>query len=63
MNKKLYYTGITLLIIFIVFYSIVGVSMEDDSFLTIRLALEWTTRFVLPWIFLYWFIQLVKKIK
>lgn len=29
----------------------------------IQRSIEWVTTYVLPWIFLYWFIKLVRKIK
>lgn len=29
----------------------------------IQRCIEWLTTYILPWIFLYWFIKLVRKIK
>lgn len=62
-NKTLYYIGIAALIVFIIFFTLNGLSTPDDSFDNVRLSVEWVTKFVLPWIFLYWFVKLVRKMK
>ncbi|MFC7679239.1 hypothetical protein [Paenibacillus sp. GCM10028914] len=62
-NKYLYYIGIAAFIIFIIFFSLKGISTPDDSFDEVRLSVEWITKFVLPWIFLYWFVKMVRKMK
>lgn len=63
MNKWLFYIGVALIAGFIIYTSLVGLMDGTFSSQTLRMSVEWITKFVLPWIFLYWFIKLVRKIK
>ena len=56
MYKWLFYTVVALIAGFIIFNLL-------ESSTDLKLSVEWITKFVLPWIFLYWFIKLVRKIK
>ncbi|WP_232824189.1 hypothetical protein [Paraliobacillus zengyii] len=38
---------------------ILGFSSINYSYIIVSL-IEWSTKFIFPWIFLYWFIRLVK---
>lgn len=50
------YGAIGLVVIFIVLNI-----LNYDGFNIIIGSFEWVTRYILPWIALYWFIQLVKS--
>ncbi|SDQ82268.1 hypothetical protein SAMN05216232_2162 [Virgibacillus subterraneus] len=56
--RYLFYGTISLVVIFIVL-----TSLNYNGFGIIVSLFEWTTRFILPWIALYWFIHLVKSKK
>lgn len=63
MNKWLFYIGVALIAAFLIYNSLVGLTDGTRGSEDLRLSVEWITKFVLPWIFLYWFIKLVRKIK
>ncbi|GEL78372.1 hypothetical protein TMU01_26070 [Tenuibacillus multivorans] len=56
--KYALYGTIGLVIIFIVLNL-----LNYDGFNIIIVSFEWVTRYILPWIALYWFIQFVKRNK
>ncbi|KOR76348.1 hypothetical protein [Paenibacillus solani] len=60
--NKVLYVSVGLLLLFIL-VTVMGNIAEGEAPNTIRLSIEWLTKYVLPWIFLYWFIKLVRKIK
>ncbi|ADU29211.1 hypothetical protein [Evansella cellulosilytica] len=56
--KYLLYGTVGVLVIFI------GLnSFGFNSFVILMDTIEWSTRYILPWIALYWFIQYVKRKK
>ncbi|OIJ18885.1 hypothetical protein BKP45_15255 [Anaerobacillus alkalidiazotrophicus] len=38
-------------------------SIDINGLSIIITLIEWATRFILPWITLYWFVQFIKKLK
>ncbi|MGG4344442.1 hypothetical protein [Paenibacillus lautus] len=63
-NKKwLGYIPILILPLFLIILVLKGLIQSNGGTEDLRLAIEWLTKYVLPWIFLYWFIKLVRKIK
>ncbi|MGG3284282.1 hypothetical protein [Paenibacillus solani] len=60
--NKVFYGSIGLLLFFIL-VTVIGNIAEGEAPNTIRLSIEWLTKYALPWIFLYWFIKLVRKMK
>ena len=64
MNKALSYIGWLALPIFIVLIITTDLFTESErSSSDLQFAIEWVTAYVLPWIFLYWFVKLVKEIR
>ena len=57
----IYVTMYVLPVLLLILFLVGMVSGNDWG--TVQLSFEWLTKFVLPWIFLYWFIKLVNKIK
>ncbi|MEC0206319.1 hypothetical protein P4H39_27310 [Paenibacillus lautus] len=60
--NKVFYVTIGIVLFFIM-VTVLGEIAEGADAGTIQLTIEWLTKYVLPWIFLYWFIKLVQKIK
>lgn len=60
--RTVFYATIAI-VLFFVMVSVVGNLVEGSEAGAIQLSFEWVTKYVLPWIFLYWFIKLVKKMK
>ncbi len=56
--RGLFYGTISFVVLFIVF-----ISLDYNGFGNIVSLFEWVTRFILPWIVVYWFIQFVKREK
>ncbi|KGP71933.1 hypothetical protein [Pontibacillus yanchengensis] len=48
--------GIVILIVVFFILAVIGVNLS----VFLPIAIQWATKFVLPWIFLYWFIRYVK---
>lgn len=59
MNKAILNLIIGLVILVFIWFVIdlIGMKYAVVNFV------EWTTKFILPWIVLYWFIELVKSIR
>lgn len=53
---KNFIIGIVVLITLIVLLSFLGINLSS-----LIPNVEWATKFILPWIILYWFIRLVKS--
>lgn len=51
------------IVLFFIMVTVLGDIAAEDAAGMIRMSIEWLTKYVLPWIFLYWFIKLVRKIK
>ncbi|WP_127594753.1 hypothetical protein [Paenibacillus lautus] len=51
------------IVLFFIMVTVLGNIAEGADAGTILFTIEWLTKYVLPWIFLYWFIKLVRKIK
>lgn len=51
------------IVLFFILVTVLGNLAEGADAGNIQLTIEWLTKYVLPWIFLYWFIKLVRKIK
>ncbi|GAB6927474.1 hypothetical protein JCM10914A_14570 [Paenibacillus sp. JCM 10914] len=63
-NKKvLTYLAILILPLFIIVMVLVDMTKPGRGGDELRLCIEWVTKYILPWIFLYWFVKLVRKIK
>lgn len=60
--NKVFYVTIGIVLFFIM-VTVLGEIAEGADAGTTQLTIEWLTKYVLPWIFLYWFIKLVQKIK
>ncbi|OIB03162.1 hypothetical protein AK95_05495 [Paenibacillus sp. LC231] len=60
--RTVFYATIAI-VLFFVMVSVLGNLVEGSEAGAIQLSIEWLTKYVLPWIFLYWFIKLVRKIK
>lgn len=63
MNKYFTNAGYLLLIIFIVFIILTSIGGSSSDIEALQMRVEWITKYVLPWVFLYYFIQFVKKNK
>lgn len=55
--KKSIVSGILVLIVLWLILHLVGI----NSSLFIPSAIEWATKYILPWIALYWMIRLIKS--
>lgn len=58
-NNKWLIIGFLVLIVFFV----VGNWININSFFILNNVITWSTKFILPWLFLYWFIRLTKIIE
>lgn len=61
-QKAVIYFTIAIVPLFIIFSVLGGIAKETEGG-AIQRSVEWLTSYILPWIFLYWFIKLVRKIK
>ncbi|MFE9277980.1 hypothetical protein ACQKLN_20805 [Paenibacillus glucanolyticus] len=63
-SKKTFgYLAILLFSLFIIIWVLSGLTQPGREAEDLRMSIEWLTKYVLPWIFLYWFVKLVRKIK
>ena len=51
------------LIIGIIVLLILWLMLQFINVSVIPIVIEWATKFILPWIILYWFIRLVKNLE
>lgn len=61
-QKIIIYFVIAIVPVFVLL-TVLGDVAEGTEGNGIQRSIEWLTTYVLPWIFLYWFIKLVRKIK
>ena len=61
-QKTIIYFVIAIVPVFVLL-TVLGDVAEGTEGNGIQRSMEWLTTYVLPWIFLYWFIKLVRKIK
>ncbi len=61
-QKIIIYFVIAIVPVFVLL-TVLGDVAEGTEGNGIQRSMEWLTTYVLPWIFLYWFIKLVRKIK
>ncbi|MEK6993813.1 hypothetical protein NST08_26605 [Paenibacillus sp. FSL K6-1566] len=61
-QKIIIYFVIAIVPVFVLL-TVLGDVAEGTEGNGIQQSIEWLTTYVLPWIFLYWFIKLVRKIK
>lgn len=61
-QKTTIYFAIAIVPVFIIITVLGGIAEESEGG-AIQRSFEWLTIYVLPWIFLYWFIKLVRKMK
>lgn len=63
-SKKTFgYLAILLFPLFIIILVLSGLTQPGREAEDLRMSIEWLTKYVLPWISLYWFVKLVRKIK
>ncbi|MYL33607.1 hypothetical protein GLW08_12310 [Pontibacillus yanchengensis] len=48
--------GIFILIVISIILEVIGVNIS----VLLPIMIQWATKFVLPWIFLYWFVRFVR---
>lgn len=61
-QKIIIYFVIAIVPVFVLL-TVLGDVAEGTEGNGIQRSIEWLSTYVLPWIFLYWFIKLVRKIK
>ncbi|MGG3309196.1 hypothetical protein AAXB25_29080 [Paenibacillus lautus] len=61
-QKAVIYFTIAIVPLFI-FFIVLGSIAEGTEGGAIQRIVEWLTTYILPWIYLYWFIKLVRKMK